>query len=275
MLLPASESGLNWRWLRGKGAGSGYSWRRQGPVKTQSVQQAVGRCGRPFRRGGPAALFLRHPCPGEAPCGVAAIEVDLSLRALSGETTSAHIVQGAGRRAGLAEFGQDMVGPKGHGSGVNEGKGPVKEDASPGLTASGGPGWMSFMRTAWMVGLLGVALVAGGCVGTLDGRRQAGVPFVKDRVEGRYERPVERVYAAAREVIRFNGTLVRESTQHGETSTVRILEGKVNQRTVWVRVEPVDPKVTSVVVQVRTPAGGKDLDLAHEIEKQIALQLTR
>ncbi|GIX50518.1 MAG: hypothetical protein KatS3mg132_712 [Limisphaera sp.] len=76
-------------------------------------------------------------------------------------------------------------------------------------------------------------------------------------------------------MIRYNGTLIRESTQHGETNTVRVLEGKVNQRSVWVRVEPLDPKVTRVVVQVRTPAGGKDLDLAHELEKQIALQLTR
>jgi len=147
--------------------------------------------------------------------------------------------------------------------------------SSRGLTGLGRRGCMVPMRISCTVGLLSAALLAGGCVGTLDGRRTAGVPFVKDRVEGRYERPVERVYAAAREVIRFNGTLVRESTQHGETNTVRVLEGKINQRSVWVRVEPVDPKVTSVVVQARTPAGGKDIDLAHEIEKQIALQLTR
>lgn len=134
---------------------------------------------------------------------------------------------------------------------------------------------MTCMRNVFWVGLLIAAMVGGGCVGTLDGRRKAGVPFVKDSVEGRYERPVERVYAAAREVIRFNGTLVRESTQHAETNTIRVLEGKVNQRSVWVRVQPLDPKVTQVVVQVRTPAGGNDLDLAHELEKQIALQLTR
>lgn len=148
-------------------------------------------------------------------------------------------------------------------------------EPSPGLTALWAATWMAGMRSAMWAGLLGLALVVSGCVGTLDGRHRAGVPFVKDSVEGRYERPVERVYSAAREVIRYNGTLIRESTQHGETNTVRVLEGKVNQRSVWVRVEPLDPKVTRVVVQVRTPAGGKDLDLAHELEKQIALQLTR
>jgi len=101
------------------------------------------------------------------------------------------------------------------------------------------------------------------------------VPFLKDRVQGRYERPVEEVFAAAKEVIKFNGTLVNESTLHTTTNTVRALEGKVNQRNVWVRVEDIDPKVSGVTVQVRTKAGGKDTDLTHELEKQIALKLVR
>jgi hypothetical protein len=62
---------------------------------------------------------------------------------------------------------------------------------------------------------------------------------------------------------------------HGNTNIVRVVEGKVNQRSVWVRVEPVDARITSVMVQVRTPGGGKDVDLTHELEKQIALQLSR
>lgn len=113
-----------------------------------------------------------------------------------------------------------------------------------------------------------------GCVRSLDGRKRAGVPFVKDSIEGRYERPVEQVFAAARKVVEFNGTLSTEGTIHG-TNTVRVLEGKVNQRSVWVRVEPVDARITSVIVQVRTPGGNKDTDLTHELEKQIALQLAR
>ncbi len=76
-----------------------------------------------------------------------------------------------------------------------------------------------------------------------------------------------------KEVVKFNGTLVNESILYGETNAVKTVEGKVNQRTVWVRVEAVDPKVTAVVVQTRTPGGGSDLPLAHEIEKQIALKL--
>jgi hypothetical protein len=122
---------------------------------------------------------------------------------------------------------------------------------------------------------LGAAILSAGCVGTVTGRHTGGVPFVKDTVEGRYERPVDQVFEAAKEVVKFNGTLVNESILHNETNTVKTVEGKVNQRNVWVRVEAADPKITAVSVQTRTLNGGSDVDLAHEIEKQIALKLVR
>jgi hypothetical protein len=125
-----------------------------------------------------------------------------------------------------------------------------------------------------LLALLVIAVCAGlltGCVGTVDGRSQVGLPFLKDSVEGRYERPAAQVFAAAKQVLAFNGTLVAENTLN--TS----LEAKINQRSVFVRVQEVDPAkpVTDVVVQTRTPAGGTDIDLAHEVEKQIALKLVR
>jgi hypothetical protein len=118
-------------------------------------------------------------------------------------------------------------------------------------------------------------LTGSGCVSTVDERSTAGVPFLKDRVEGRYERTVDQVANAAKEVVKSNGVLVNESVIYGKTNTVKTVEGKVNQRTVYVRVESIDPKVTAVTVQARTPGGGSDIDLAHEIEKQIALKLVR
>ncbi|HZQ47683.1 MAG TPA: hypothetical protein VFC07_11765 [Verrucomicrobiae bacterium] len=117
--------------------------------------------------------------------------------------------------------------------------------------------------------IAGMAGLVAGCVETVDGRSQAGVPFVKDKVEGRYERPTPQVFAAAKKVLAFNGTLTGENTINNS------LEAKVNQESVWVRVEELDANksVSHVIVQARTKAGGTDLDLAHEIEKQIALQL--
>ena len=123
--------------------------------------------------------------------------------------------------------------------------------------------------------LLGASLITTGCVETVTGRNTGGVPFIKDRVEGHYERPLDQVYEAAKDVVKFNGTLVNESILHTETNLVKTVEGKVNQRSVWVRVEAMDPKITGVVVQTRTTGGISDLDLAHEIEKQIALKLVR
>ena len=119
------------------------------------------------------------------------------------------------------------------------------------------------------------ALICAGCVGTVNDRKTAAVPFVKDRIEGRYERSVGQVHEAAKAVLLDNGTLSRDSALLETTNTVYALEGRVNQRDVWIRVEEVEPKVTAVTVQARTKMGGTDIDLVHELEKQIAIRLAR
>jgi hypothetical protein len=131
------------------------------------------------------------------------------------------------------------------------------------------------MKTTIFTLLTGMVLVGAGCISTVDDRKTAGVPFIKDRVEGRYERSVDQVAAAAKQVVTSNGVLVNETVLYNQTNAVKTVEGKVNQRTVWVRIESMDPKVTAVTVQTRTPGGGSDIDLAHEIEKQIALKLVQ
>jgi len=110
-----------------------------------------------------------------------------------------------------------------------------------------------------------------GCVNTVDDRTEFGIPFVKDTVEGRYERTAAEVLAAAKDVLKENGVLVAENTLNNS------LEARINQRSVWVRVEEIEPAkpLTKVIVETRTLAGGTDLDLAHEMEKQIALRLVR
>ena len=90
---------------------------------------------------------------------------------------------------------------------------------------------------------------------------------------GRYARTMDQVYAASVAVIQNNGVMIKEYIPHDTTNNVRSLQGRVNDRNVWVRVEAVDPKTTQVDVQARTKWGVSDLDLVHEIEKEIALQL--
>jgi Protein of unknown function (DUF3568) len=130
------------------------------------------------------------------------------------------------------------------------------------------------MKTKFFAALAGIAIVATGCIGTVSGTKTAAIPFTKDRVEGRYERSVDQVYQASVAVIQNNGVIITEFIPHDTTNVVRSLQGKVNQRNVWVKVEAVDPKITSVTVQART-AMNSDVDLAHQLEKEIALQLAR
>jgi len=129
------------------------------------------------------------------------------------------------------------------------------------------------MKTMLCAMVIGALLAGAGCVRTVNERTTAGVPFVKDRFEDRYERPVDQILQASKEVISELGALVSEGTLYGETNPVKFVEGKVNQRSVWVRIQAVDPKVTAVTVQTRTSGGGTDMDLAHTIGTQIALKL--
>ncbi len=117
--------------------------------------------------------------------------------------------------------------------------------------------------------LLAVILlaVAAGCVTRVDGRKSAGIPFVKDTIEGRYQRPPAAIFQAARQVLELNGTLTGENTINSS------LEAAVDNRTVVIRVDEVEPGVSRLVVQARKKGGAADIDLAAEIEKQIALKL--
>lgn len=132
---------------------------------------------------------------------------------------------------------------------------------------------MATMKLKIFLGLLGALLVAAGCVNTVSGRKTGGVPFVKDTMAGRYPRPQEEVFNSAKSVVSRLGIVTSESTLYEQSNAVKIVEGKVNQRNVWIRIEAVEPKVTEVTVQTRTKGGATDIDLAHQIEKEIALGL--
>lgn len=119
-----------------------------------------------------------------------------------------------------------------------------------------------------------VAAVIAGCTTTVsDTHTMALNPWGRDSVSGRYQRSVEQVYQAAKTVISNNGVLLTEYIPHDSTNDTRSLEGRVNDRKVWMRVEGVDPQTTQVDVEARTSWGTTDVDLVHELEKEVALQL--
>ena len=132
------------------------------------------------------------------------------------------------------------------------------------------------MNTKLFTALVGVVIVATGCVSTVtDTHTAALVPFGRDSVEGRYQRTVDQVYQASVQVVQHNGVVITEFIPHDTTNTVRSLQGKANECDIWLRVEAVEPQVTQVTVQARTKWGNSNIDVAHELEKQIALQLAR
>ncbi|HEU5396753.1 MAG TPA: hypothetical protein VFV81_06275 [Verrucomicrobiae bacterium] len=136
------------------------------------------------------------------------------------------------------------------------------------------------MKMKLFVALMGAAIAVSaltGCVSTVSDTHAFGIPLTQDSVEGRYNRSVQQVYDAAKAVVKRNGAIVTEYIPHYTTNTVVALEGRVNQQSVWVRVSAVDPAkpITSIVVQARSKGGLADVELAHELEKEVALELAR
>jgi len=125
------------------------------------------------------------------------------------------------------------------------------------------------MKTNLSALIASVCLIAltVGCYNSVDGRTRTGKPFVKDRIESRYERPLDQIFEAAREVLAFNGTLT------GENRIANSLEARIDNNTVWVKLDDVEPNICRVMVQARKSGGGGNVALASEIDKQIALQL--
>lgn len=129
------------------------------------------------------------------------------------------------------------------------------------------------MKIKIFAALASAAIIATGCVKTVSDTDTFAVSYGRDSVAGRYNRPVDQVYKASVAVVQANGVLLTEFVPHDYTNAVRSLEGRVNDRKVWIRVEQIDPKVSQVDVEARTKMGRVDLDLVHELEKEIALKL--
>lgn len=111
-------------------------------------------------------------------------------------------------------------------------------------------------------------LTAGtGCYSTVGGNSKVGVPFLRDRIESRYERGPAEVFAAAKTVLAFNGTLTSENTIDST------LQAKVDNATVYVKVEEIEPGITRILTQARGSGSGSKISIASEIDKQVALKL--
>lgn len=119
------------------------------------------------------------------------------------------------------------------------------------------------------------AVCVTGCVSTVSDEKTAGVKLSTDQLENRYPVTINQAFDAAKRALQSFGQVSRESTLLESTNQVKALEGKANGRDVWVRVEAVEPKVTSVKVQARSTWSGSDVQTAHELATRIALELSK
>jgi Protein of unknown function (DUF3568) len=131
------------------------------------------------------------------------------------------------------------------------------------------------MKTKFFLALVGAVIVTAGCTSTVSDTHTPAITWSRDNLSQRYERSVDQAYQASVAVMQSNGVLITEYIPHDTTNTVRSLQGKVNEKNVWIRVELVDPKTTEVTVQARSKWGVSDVSLASELLTQIALQLAR
>lgn len=131
------------------------------------------------------------------------------------------------------------------------------------------------MKKKILAVLAGAAAVIGitGCVQTVSDTNTFAIDYGRDSVAGRYNRPFDEVYQTAVKVIRTDGAVITEYVPHEYTNNVKSVEGRINDRKVWVRVEQIDPRVSQVDVEARTKWGGTDIELVHQVEKEIALEL--
>lgn len=114
-----------------------------------------------------------------------------------------------------------------------------------------------------------------GCVRTVTEDKTGGVKLSPDQLENRYEVTLNEAYDASKAALAKFGTVTRESNLLMTTNQVRALEGKASGRDVWVRVEALAPRLTSVKVQARSTWQGSDIQTAHELATRIALELSK
>ena len=131
------------------------------------------------------------------------------------------------------------------------------------------------MKKGFFAIIIVATICVTGCVSTVTEDKTAGVKLSSDQLENKYPVTLTQAFDAAKRALQGFGQVTRESTLLENTNQVRALEGKANGRDVWIRIEALEPKVTSVKVQARSTWSGSDIQTAHDVATRIALELAK
>jgi hypothetical protein len=131
------------------------------------------------------------------------------------------------------------------------------------------------MRKGMILVLAGAALCLVGCVSKVTQDNPGKPPGYRDRLEAQYQQPAQKVFEAAKRAFNSYGTITRESSSISSANQLCFIEGTVNADRVWIRIEGVSPSATKMIVQIRAPFGGTNLQMANELIKRTEFELTR
>ena len=131
------------------------------------------------------------------------------------------------------------------------------------------------MRKGLNIILASLALCLGGCVGKVTQDNPGKPPAYRDRIEAQYKQPAEKVFAAAKRAFNTFGNMTRESSSVSSAAQLCFIEGNINGNQVYIRIEGTSATASKMIIQVRSPMGGTNLQLANELHRQTEVELTR
>jgi len=131
------------------------------------------------------------------------------------------------------------------------------------------------MKKGIILVLVAVTLGLAGCVGKVTRDNPSKPPAYRDRIETQYQQPAEKVFEAVKRAFNSFGNITRESSSVSSAAQLCYVEGTINENRVYIRIEGVSPKSTKMIIQVRAPMGGTNLQMANELHRQTEIELSR
>lgn len=131
------------------------------------------------------------------------------------------------------------------------------------------------MRKGLNIIVAGLALCLAGCVSKVTQDNPGRPPAYRDRIEAQYKQPAEKVFEAAKRAFNSFGNITRESSSVSSAAQLCFIEGTINGSRVYIRIEGTSPTTTKMIVQIRAPGGGTNLQMANELHRQTEVELNR
>lgn len=131
------------------------------------------------------------------------------------------------------------------------------------------------MKNRLTIVLAAMALCLTGCVSKVTQDNPGKTSAYRDRIEAKFQQPAQKVFEAAKRAFNSYGNITRESASVSSAAQLCYIEGTLNQDRVYIRIEGVSPSGTKMIVQIRAPLGGTNLQMANELVKRTEFELSR